>query len=198
MLRERRVAAAGLLGLLCFAHPSRAQSPPGLQAAAAPSPGVLALGRQDFYWVPTTVLAAAAAQIRYDRMAPADTGDLSRGGDLWLLDRWAAGTHSGRLSIASDLLIAPLVALPLAATAWDSHRGRQTWGAAAADGFVFGEAMLLSSSLNLLVRSARIHPRPYVYGKDVAAGERLSGQASGSFYSGHANAAFLAAVYFSY
>jgi membrane-associated phospholipid phosphatase len=198
MLRECRAAAAGLLGLLCLAHPSPAQSPPVFQVPASPSPGVLALGRQDFFWSAAVIFTAVPAQIRYSGMDPVDTARLDPGEDLWPIDRWAAGIHSERAAVASNVLIAPLLALPLAATAWDSHAGRQTWEAAAAEAFIYGEAMLLSSSLNLLVRSTQVHPRPLVYDEDLPAADRLSGEASGSFYSGHANAAFLSAVFFSY
>jgi membrane-associated phospholipid phosphatase len=131
-------------------------------------------------------------------MAPADTNDLDADRDLWAIDRWAAGTYSPAAALASDALIFPLLVLPMAATAWDSHKGNQSWRAAFEDAVVYGEACALSSSLDLLARSARVHPRPLVYGKDVPADERLSGEASGSFYSGHANGAFLSAVYFSY
>jgi membrane-associated phospholipid phosphatase len=131
-------------------------------------------------------------------MSPVDTNDLDADRDLWAIDRWAAGYYSPAAGLASDVLIIPLLALPLAATAWDSHKGNQDWRAAFEDAVIYWEALAISSSLDLIVRSTQVHPRPLVYGEDVPADERLSGEASGSFYSGHANGAFLSAVYFSY
>ncbi len=175
----------------------------GVQAAStgvptAPSPGIVELGKQDYYWIPAVVVTAIPAQIRYSDMPITDTAALDKGHDLWAFDRWAAGMYSSKYALASDAFLVPLLALPIAATAWDSRQGRQTWGAAVSEGVVYGEALALSSSLDLLVRSMRLHPRPLVYNTDAPDKERLTGEASGSFYSGHANAAFLSAVYFSY
>jgi len=169
----------------------------GASAAPAQPSRVLGLGYQDIAWISAAVLTAIPAQLRYNRMTPADTGKLDRN-DLWITDRWTAGMYSTKSALASDILIVPMVGLPMAATALEAYGGNQSWGAAVTDGVVFSEALALSSSLDLLVRSTQVHPRPLVYGKDVPAKERVSGEASGSFYSGHANAAFLSAVYFSY
>lgn len=183
------ITAAALFSVLaCFPGPVR---------SAPPRTGVLELGHQDIGWAAATVLLGIPAQIRYFGMSPTDTGALDRN-DLWLMDRWGAGLHSGKARMASNLGIFPMVAFPMAITALEALQGGQTWGAAVADGAVYAEAMLISSSLNLLVRSTGVHPRPLVYSRDVPASERLSPEASGSFYSGHANAAFLSAVYFAY
>lgn len=157
----------------------------------------LALGRQDFFWIPASILASIPAHFRYQGMAPVDTGALDRR-DLWPMDRWLAGRYSHAPALASQILILPFGALPMALSAWDARNGRQTWSSAIADAVIYSEAIVLTSSLNLLIRSMRIHPRPYVYGSQAPAARRLGGEASGSFYSGHANGAFLAAVYFSY
>jgi membrane-associated phospholipid phosphatase len=170
---------------------------PGPSHAASEPSRVLSLGYQDYAWASAAVLTAIPAQIRYYGMSAADTGALDRN-DLWAMDRWIAGTHSSPAALASDALILPLVSLPMIATAWEAGQGRQSWRSAFEDGAIYTEALVLSSSLNLLVRSTQVHPRPLVYGRDVPASDRLSGEASGSFYSGHANAAFLSAVYFSY
>jgi membrane-associated phospholipid phosphatase len=178
--------AAG--ALICLATPLH---------PAPPRSGALELGRQDIGWASAAVLLAIPAQIRYFDMQPTDTGALNRD-DLWLMDHWAAGLYSHNAGITSNLALFPLVGLPMAVTALEALQGGQSWGAAVSDGAVYAEAMLISSSLNLLVRSTGVHPRPLVYGRDVPASMRLSPEASGSFYSGHANAAFLSAVYFSY
>jgi membrane-associated phospholipid phosphatase len=53
-------------------------------------------------------------------------------------------------------------------------------------------------ALNQFVRSLRLHPRPFVFNDQAPMKDRLKGEAAGSFYSGHATAAFLSAVYLSY
>jgi membrane-associated phospholipid phosphatase len=196
--RPKAWAGRALLVALAIAGGAGAVRAQSAAAPQGPGPAALALGKQDYYWISAAVLAAIPAQILYFGMSSADTSALDKHRDLWAFDRWTAGMYSSKLSLASDLAIAPLLVLPLAATAWDSREGRQTWGAAFSDAVIYGEALSLSSSLDLIVRSLRVHPRPLVYGSNVPAKDRLAGEASGSFYSGHANAAFLSAVYFSY
>lgn len=58
---------------------------------------------------------------------------------------------------------------------------------------MFVQAMAIQSGLNLMMRSAEIWPRPFILGEEGGA-ERLKGEAYGSFYSGHASAAFSVAV----
>jgi membrane-associated phospholipid phosphatase len=156
------------------------------------------LGRQDAFWIPASLGLGLYGQLRYRDMEPADTAALDRRKDLWAFDRWAAGMRSPAADLASNAAIAPLLALPMAVTAWESWNGRQAWGGAVSDAVVYGEALTFSSGLDLWVRSLRVHPRPLVYDESAPAKDRLSGEASGSFYSGHANAAFLSAVYFAY
>jgi membrane-associated phospholipid phosphatase len=131
-------------------------------------------------------------------MEPADTAALDRTKDLWLMDRWIAGRRSSAAAFGSDILIYPMVAVPLAVAGLELAAGREDLGGAIAEGMAYAEAQILSSGLDLWVRSLRVHPRPLVYDRTAPASQRLSGEASGSFYSGHANAAFLAATYFSY
>jgi membrane-associated phospholipid phosphatase len=184
--RNAKAFIAAALATAALCRPGSARTEP-----------VLEIGYQDIGWISAAALVSIPAQLRYYAMSPADTAALDRN-DLWSMDRWAAGYHSGKAGLSSNLIILPLVGLPMAITALEAAQGRQPWGAAAADGVVYAEAMILSSSINLLVRSTAVHPRPLVYGRDVPASDRLSPEASGSFYSGHANAAFLSAVYFSY
>lgn len=63
----------------------------------------------------------------------------------------------------------------------------------AALSLMFVQAMAIQSGLNLMTRSAKIWPRPFILGEDGGA-ERLKGEAYGSFYSGHSSAAFSVAV----
>lgn len=155
------------------------------------------LGWQDAGWMAGGLLIQIPAQIRYRAMPSADTAALNRK-DLYAIDRWAAGTYSSKAALASDLLIVPFGALPIALTALDAFQNQQGPMPVAIDVAIFAEAIAFSSAFSLLVRSLQIHPRPLVYGKDVPAHKRLSGEASGSFYSGHANGAFLSAIYLAY
>ncbi len=165
--------------------------------ASRPS-DIYSLSGRDYALVPVSLAIGIAGQLAYRGMTPADTGALDKQKDLWAMDRWAAGYHSHLADLSSDLAIYPLVCLPGLVSAWELAQGRQSWGGAIADAVVFTEAMSLSSGLDLWVRSLQVHPRPLVYDRKVPASERLSPEASGSFYSGHSNAAFLSAVYFAY
>ena len=131
-------------------------------------------------------------------MKPADTAALDRNRDLWAFDRWAAGNRSSAADVASDCLNYPMLAAPLAAAALEAVSGRQGWEGTFAEAAVYAEALVFSSGLDLWIRSLRVHARPLVYDREAPASERLSGEASGSFYSGHANSAFLSAAFFSY
>lgn len=168
------------------------------RASAVPGPGPYRLSYADYGIAPFALAVGIGGQFAYRGMTPTDTGALDRRKDLWAMDRWAAGNHSHLADLGSNLAIYPLVCLPGVVSAWELAQGRQSWGGAVADAVVFSEAMAFSSGLDLWVRSLQVHPRPLVYDRKVAADERLSPEASGSFYSGHANAAFLSAVYFAY
>jgi membrane-associated phospholipid phosphatase len=181
--------------LVSPASPARAQKEP--PPAVLQPAQVLFLGNQDYAWIGLAALSVIPAQLSFRGMDPVDTNALDRN-DLWTMDQWAAGNYSPAAALMSDVVMAPLIGLPMAATALEALRGRQSWGSAISDGVIYAEAMAISSSLVLLVRSTQVHPRPYVYNRDAPASERLKFEASGSFYSGHSNAAFLSAVYFSY
>lgn len=134
---------------------------------------------------------------RYTQMEPA-TSDMLALGDLSRADRWAAGNYSRGAALASDVILLPGVALPLALSAWDAWKSGSGIDQVFTETLIYVEAMALSSSLNLIVRSFRFHPRPLVYGSDAPESEKRKGEASGSFYSGHANGAFVAATYLAY
>lgn len=179
------VAAATLASFLAASLPARAGEP-----------AHLALDRGDYGWVAAALLSQVGAQLSFQAMDPVDLAALDKG-DLAGFDRWAAGNHSPVAAHTSDILLFSLGALPMALSAWDAHR-LGNWRPVAVEGVIYGEALLLSSALNLYVRSLQIHPRPLVFSGDAPRSDRLAGDASGSFYSGHATGAFLAAVYLAY
>lgn len=63
---------------------------------------------------------------------------------------------------------------------------------------MFAQALALQNTLNLTVRSMKFWPRPYMYaesGDGAEAAKDAEGEAYGSFFSGHASAAFTVAVF---
>lgn len=169
-----------------------------LVSLALPSePPRLQLSWSDAGWGAASALASAGALWRYSEMPSTDSSQLHRE-DLPFFDRWAAGNYSNAASLASDALVVPICALPAALTGLEALRGHAGWNDFTTDVVILGEAYTLSSALDLFVRSLRVHPRPFVYGTEAPLSDRTSGEASGSFYSGHASAAFLAATYLCY
>lgn len=190
---RRRLFPGPALLLAVFAGlsvPARAADP----AQGAPFP--FRLGPQDAVWGAATVALQIWGQASYHSMDPTRPSELDPD-DLIALDRWAAGNYSEAAARASDALLFPGLAAPLAISAWDA-RARGRWSELFVDAAIYAEALTLSSALNLLVRSTRVHPRPLVYGSDAPDSEKRKGEASGSFYSGHANGAFVAAAYVGY
>jgi membrane-associated phospholipid phosphatase len=141
------------------------------------------------------VLAQLTASWRFHSMPATNPSNENRQ-DLWRMDRWAAGIYQPDIARLSDILVVPVVgALPLA-DAWLAWRDYTTWGLMAGDALVLTEALAWSSALNLMVRSFRWHPRPLVFSEQAPDAVRTHSEAGGSFYSGHANAAFLGATLF--
>lgn len=194
-LGMRSILLIGLFVLIDLAQSS--VESPDVKTPGPTSSAPFHLGWQDAGWVAGGLLLQIPSQILFRNMSSADTSDLDRS-KLNSMDRWVAGTYSPAMALTSDIVVLPFCALPVALTALDAWRAKQGWAPVLTDGLIFAEAIAFSSSFSLIVRSLQIHPRPLVYGKDVPTHERLKGEASGSFYSGHTNAAFLAAVYLSY
>lgn len=157
----------------------------------------LSLSWADAGWIGSALALGGLAQYRYHNMSRTDSSALDRD-DLMFFDRWVAGRYSNAAAKTSDFLVAPFCLLPAAVSAWEAARGETSTRAAVADVVVLSEALILASSINLIVRSLQVHPRPYVYGTEAPRAVREEGQASGSWYSGHASASFLAATYFSF
>jgi membrane-associated phospholipid phosphatase len=142
----------------------------------------------------TGVTGYLVGKYRVGNMRPAGPEDLDKG-DLAVWDRWAAGNYHPSADVGSDLLTMAVGGSAFFMSAWDASRQRTTWRPVFEDLLILGEAMAWSSALNLNVRATRVHPRPFVYNPDAPAAERAEGQASGSFYSGHASEVFVGAVY---
>jgi membrane-associated phospholipid phosphatase len=151
----------------------------------------------------TTLLGMGAAgsaigEYNLTHITPAGPADVQRS-DLPPWDRFAAGWYNPASGTASDILAVTVGGSILFSEAWEKAHSEITWEPLLEDAVILGEAQAWSAALNLNVRSLRLHPRPFVYDANngSSASDREAPEAAGSFYSGHASAAFLGAVYFS-
>lgn len=117
--------------------------------------------------------------------------------DLLPWDRAIAGRYSEAAGDVSTWF-AVLGAAPVALAGISWFRGDAAGGDFAAYTLMFAQALALQNGFNLAVRSMKFWPRPYMYatggaGADAAA--EATGEAYGSFFSGHASAAFTVAVF---
>mgnify|MGYP002623774430 CR=1 FL=1 len=117
--------------------------------------------------------------------------------DLLPWDRPLAGRYSKGADRASDigagLAIAPLV---IGGYAW--YGGHSSDAEFATFTLMFLQAIGIGNGINLAVRSLEIWPRPYMYAEDASAAEKrdnAKAEAYGSFFSGHATAAFTVATF---
>ena len=131
----------------------------------------------------------------YSRM---DTPDNPKDkGNLLPWDKPLAGRYSENADRASDIgsvfAIAPLV---VGGIAW--HDGSSTGGEFATFTVMFLQAIGIGNGINLAIRSLEIWPRPYMYaesGNGREKAENAKSEAYGSFFSGHATAAFTVATF---
>lgn len=112
-------------------------------------------------------------------------------------DRPIAGRYNENADKVSDWA-AVLGAAPLCFGAWSWYLGDESGRDFATYTLMFAQALALQNGLNLLVRSMELWPRPYIYateGEGLEKAESAKGEAYGSFFSGHASAAFTVAVF---
>ena len=112
-------------------------------------------------------------------------------------DKPVAGRYSETADRMSDigalLAVAPFT---IGAISW--HQGASNATEFATFSLMFVQAIAIGNGINLAVRSMEIWPRPYMYateGDGAEAASAAEGEAYGSFYSGHASAAFTIAVF---
>lgn len=112
-------------------------------------------------------------------------------------DKKVAGRYSKGADQASDigalLAITPLV---IGGTALYSRQSDlREFGTFS---LMLVQSVLFQSGINLAVRASQLWPRPYVYatsGEGFEKSQNAKGEAYGSFFSGHASAAFTVAVF---
>lgn len=113
--------------------------------------------------------------------------------DLLPWDRPVAGIWNPGAGTATNVLagfaVTPFV---LGGGAW--YRSDISGGDFATLFLMYAQVMSIQSGVNLAVRSLKVWPRPFILGNEGGS-ERENGEAYGSFYSGHASAAFATAVF---
>jgi len=184
--------------------PTHAQDSPPVQVTPA-----VEVSHYDVSWskdMPVTFLSAFTAffgNYRYTQMEKPEPGDYRSVSELLPWDRPLAGRYSESADKASKWAVALGVA-PLALAGYSYGVGDASGQDAAGFTLMFAQALALQSGINLMVRSMEFWPRPYVYAKDgygsgsrkaIERAEKADAEAYGSFYSGHASAAFTVAVF---
>ncbi len=100
------------------------------------------------------------------------------------IDRPFAGAYSSRWRLASNVATAGVLATPLVLALGSD------WQRAATEAALVYEVAFLGSVLAGLSTQITGRERPFVYGADTPEDERLGGEGSLSFFSGHAAAIF--------
>lgn len=141
-----------------------------------------------------------AGMFLYSRMDTPET--IKDKDELLPWDKPLAGRYSENADKASDigsvLAIAPLM---VGGIAW--HNGNSTGSEFATFTVMFLQAIGIGNGINLAMRSFEIWPRPYMYAPSTSSGteagkqkaENAKAEAYGSFFSGHATAAFTVATF---
>lgn len=142
-------------------------------------------------------LTSALGVYQYYGMDRVPAGDLRAEADFLPWDRPFVGRYSEWATVVSRYSAAFGVA-PLALAGYSWYRGDADGHDFGAFTLMFAEAIALQNALNQIVRSSQLWPRPYIYAKSGKGAEKAKeahGEAYGSFYSGHASAAFTVATF---
>ena len=142
-------------------------------------------------------LTSAWGVYQYYNMERISAKNLKPKSDLLMWDRPFAGRYSEWATNVSHYSSVVAVA-PLALAGYSWYRGDADAHDFGAYTLMFVEAVALQNALNQLFRSTQLWPRPYVYANNGAGAKKAASaraEAYGSFYSGHASAAFTVAVF---
>lgn len=150
--------------------------------------------------IPLTIGAASLSiwgDVRYRSMEKPAPEDVKPVQDLLPWDRPFAGRYDNTADVLSDCF-SVFAITPLAMGGYSWYSGR--WNGIDFAGYtmMYAQALAIQNGLNFLARSAQIWPRPYIYateGEGRGKAAEASGEAYGSFFSGHASAAFTTAVF---
>lgn len=145
----------------------------------------------------TAILTAGIGTYLYGNMSYPDERNKVHKEDLLPWDKPVAGRYSETADFMSD--IGSLLAVaPLAIGGWAVHTGNSDKQEFWTFTLMFTQALLFQSGINLAFRSMELWPRPYIFATDKKGqkkAEEAKPEAYGSFFSGHASAAFTVAVF---
>ena len=142
-------------------------------------------------------LTSALGVYRYYGMERIEANDLKPKSEFLPWDRPFVGHYSGWATTVSHYS-GVLAVAPLALAGYSWYKGDADGHDFGAFTLMFVEAFALQNAINQIVRSSQLWPRPYIYanhGEGREKAESAKGEAYGSFYSGHASAAFTVAVF---
>ena len=142
-------------------------------------------------------LTSALGVYQYYSMESVGAENLKPKSELLPWDRPFAGRYSEWATVVSHYS-GVLAVAPLALAGFSVYRGDADAYDIGAFTLMFVEAFALQNALNQLFRSIELWPRPFMYaksGKGAVKAAEAHAEAYGSFYSGHASAAFTVAVF---
>jgi membrane-associated phospholipid phosphatase len=142
-------------------------------------------------------LTSALGVYQYYNMERVSAGEMKSSSNLLPWDRPFAGHYSDWATNVSHYS-AVLAVAPLALAGYSWYKGDADAHDFGSFSLMLAEAFVLQNALNQIVRSSQLWPRPYMYskgGKGAKKARDAHGEAYGSFYSGHASAAFTVAVF---
>lgn len=145
----------------------------------------------------TSLLTTGIGTFLYYQMRIPAENEIRDQKDLFPWDRGVAGRYSETADLMSDigalLAVTPVV---MGAYAWNN--GTSTGTQFGTFTLMFVQSILFQSGINLAFRSMELWPRPYIYateGKGYEKAQNAKAEAYGSFFSGHASAAFTVATF---
>ncbi|MCF0223508.1 MAG: phosphatase PAP2 family protein [Fibrobacter sp.] len=143
----------------------------------------------------TALFTSGFGTFLYNRMEIPDK--VMDQGKLLPWDRPIAGRYSETADFMSDVGSILAVA-PFAVGGFALYSGSSDWKEFGTFSYMLVQAALFQNGINLAFRSLELWPRPYIYapsGKGEKQAQKARGEAYGSFFSGHASAAFTVAVF---
>ena len=145
----------------------------------------------------TALLTTGIGTYLFSQMQIPDNRNRKSTSDLFFWDRKFAGRYSETADLMSDvgslLAVTPLAIGGAALYSGNSSK-EQFWTFT----LMFSQALLFQHGINVAFRSMEVWPRPYIFateGKGKKKAEEAEAEAYGSFFSGHASAAFTVAVF---